>query len=315
MRKSMPCSLDRCANPTVSLKISRILNLYSPYKMKIGCFALIEPFQPLERQFQIVKELGFDYIDLTDNHDGATLGVEFGFAASQSLDGHPKRIREMAQRHDLEITTVCAHANLLDAASPERYGTTEIIKALRLAGNLGIHEVITTEGESYTDFGHNLSTKEQLLVIREKLQTPIEWAEELGIRLLFEPHGPVTDSVELMGDLLDSLGREDSVGICLDTGNSWLGGSEPLDFVKTFGSRIGHVHWKDMPAEWEEKRGKQFGCGMSPIPLGDGVVGIPQIVEKLAEVGFSGATTLEVAGADAVKVSAKRLHKWSGVVC
>lgn len=283
--------------------------------MKIGCFALVEPFQPLERQFQIVKDLGFDYIDLTDNHDGATLGVEFGFAASQSLDAHPRRIREMARRNGLEITTVCAHANLLDAASPERYGTTQIIKALRLARELGIHEVITTEGEPYMDFGRKLSTQEQLLVIREKLQTPIEWAEELGIRLLIEPHGPVTDSVELMGDLLDSLGHEDSVGICLDTGNSWLGGSEPLDFVKTFGSRIGHVHWKDMPEEWEEKRGKQFGCGMSPIPLGDGVVGIPQIVEELRKIGFTGATTLEIAGAEAVKSSAERLREWSSVAC
>ncbi len=165
------------------------------------------------------------------------------------------------------------------------------------------------------DFGRKLSTQEQLLVIREKLQTPIEWAEELGIRLLIEPHGPVTDSVELMGDLLDSLGHEDSVGICLDTGNSWLGGSEPLDFVKTFGSRIGHVHWKDMPEEWEEKRGKQFGCGMSPIPLGDGVVGIPQIVEELRKIGFTGATTLEIAGAEAVKSSAERLREWSSVAC
>ena len=44
--------------------------------MKIGCFALIQPFSPMRRQFELIHELGFDYADLTDNHDGATLGHE-----------------------------------------------------------------------------------------------------------------------------------------------------------------------------------------------------------------------------------------------
>lgn len=57
-----------------------------------------------------------------------------------------------------------------------------------------------------------------------------------------------------MSRILDTLGHEQTVGINLDTGNSWLGGGDPLQFVKTFGSRIKHVHWKDMPVEWLPKR-------------------------------------------------------------
>ena len=98
--------------------------------------------------------------------------------------------------------------------------------------------------------------------------------------------------------------------MCLDTGNSWLGGSEPLDFIKTFGDRIKHVHWKDMDASWEDKRGTVFGCGMATIPLGDGVVGIEGIVKELNRIGFDGYTTLEIAGADNVKESVERLNKW-----
>ena len=82
-------------------------------------------------------------------------------------------------------------------------------------------------------------------------------------------------------------------------------------FVKTFGSRIKHVHWKDMPAEMLPLRGKQFGCGMGLIPVGDGVVGIEAIVKELLASGFDGPTTLEIAGEEAVKVSAERLRKWS----
>ncbi|MHC4252005.1 MAG: sugar phosphate isomerase/epimerase family protein [Planctomycetota bacterium] len=281
--------------------------------MVIGCFALVEPFVGMGRQFQAIKEMGIDYADITDNHDGAMLGVEYGFAASVSLDSHPAKVREMTEAAGVKLTSFCAHANLLDPTSPGIYGTAQIIKAVRLAKLLGIKEVITTEGHPKTDFGHDLTPRERLFTIRQKLDAPIRWAEELGVQLLLEPHGIVTDSVREMAKLLDMLGHEKTVGICLDTGNSWLGGiSEPLEFVKAFGKRIKHVHWKDMPAEMRKQRGKIYGCGMATIPLGDGVVGIQPIVEALLDTGFTGATTLEIAGPDNVKLSAERLRKWSG---
>ena len=283
--------------------------------MKIGCFALVEPFTGLARQFQAIAEMGITCADITDNHQGGMLGAEYGFAASISLDSHPAKIRQMAEAAGVELTAFCAHANLLDPTSPDVYGTHEIIKAIRLAALLGIKDVITTEGDPKTEFGENLTPEQQIFTICEKLQAPVQWAEELGVQLLLEPHGRVTDSVSAMGELLDNLGHEDTVGICLDTGNSWLGGAEPLDFVRTFGTRIRHVHWKDMAADMEEQRGKVYGCGMATIPLGDGVVDIPSIVAALGEIGFDGATTLEIAGPENVKLSAERLREWIGSPC
>ena len=278
--------------------------------MKIGCFALVEPFVGMARQFEAIREMGIEYADLTDNHDGASLGVECGFAASVSLDSHPSKIRDLVEAAGLTLTSFCAHANLLDPASPDVYGTFQIIKAIRLAHLLGIRDVITTEGEPKTAFGHSLTPAEQVCSIREKLQAPLEWTEELGVRVLLETHGPVTDSVERMGDLLDLLGPEDVVGVSLDTGNSWLGGAEPLDYVKAFGKRIQHVHWKDMPAEWLDKRGTLTGCGMAAIALGAGVVDLPPVVKALQEAGFEGATTLEIAGQENVTRSVQRLQEW-----
>ncbi len=279
-------------------------------EMTIGCFALVEPFTGMARQFEAIAEMGIQYADITDNHNGGMLGVEYGFSASVSLDSHPAKIREMAKAAGIELTAFCAHANLLDPTAPDAYGTAEIIKAIRLAALLGIKHVITTEGDPKTRFGEELTHAERIFSICEKLQTPLQWAEELGVELLIEPHGIVTDSIDAMGEVLDRLGHEESVGICLDTGNSWLGGAEPVDYIKTFGARIKHVHWKDMPAEMEEKRGSMYGCGMAVIPLGDGVIDIPEIVNELKAVGFDGATTLEIAGADNVKLSLERLRNW-----
>lgn len=276
----------------------------------IGCFALLEPFRNLARQFQAIAELGFQHADLTDNHDGALLGNEFGFTAAASLDAPPDELLGMVRAAGLQLTAVCAHANLLDPTAPHVYGTAQIIKAIRLAALLGVKQVITTEGDPKTDFGRQLSTEERVFSIVEKLHAPVRWARTLGVELLLEPHGVVTDDIDAMARVLDRLGQPETVGLNLDTGNLWLGGGDPLDYINRFGSRIRHVHWKDLGGEWVERRGRVHGCGMGTAALGDGVIGIPAIAASLKRVGFNGPTTLEVAGKDAVLASARRLKEW-----
>jgi inosose dehydratase len=61
----------------------------------------------------------------------------------------------------------------------------------------------------------------------------------------------------------------------------------------------------------EAQRGKVFGCGMALIAAGDGVVGIEGIVKALRAAKIDVPTTLEIAGPEAVKQSAKRLRQWS----
>ncbi len=276
----------------------------------VGCFALVEPFRDLRRQFHAIAELGFRYADLTDNHDGALLGNEFGFTAAASLDSPPYELAAMVREAGLELTAVCAHANLLDPAGPHCYGTNQVIKAIKLAHFLGVKQVITTEGDPKTAFGRNLSHDERVFSVAEKLHHPVLWAESLGIELLLEPHGVVTDDIDALSSVLDRLGHPDTVGVNLDTGNLWLGGGDPLAFIARFGQRIRHVHWKDLGAEMLDQRGKLHGCGMGLIPLGDGVIGLPQIAAALKKIKFTGPTTLEVAGKDAVLASAARLKEW-----
>lgn len=278
--------------------------------IKVGCFALITPFSTLDDQFRAIREMGFDYADLTDSHDGAILGNEFGFTAAASLDAHPSKVRHMTRSHNLQLTAVCAHANLLDPSSPDTYGTSQIIKAIRLAKDLGVKQVITTEGDPKTDFGHKLSHEERIFTIAEKLYWPVKWAEELGIDLLFEPHGIVSGNMDSTEELLDRVGHPETFGLNLDTGNLWLAGSDNIEYIKRFASRIKHIHWKDLGPEWEAKRGHIYGCGMGDIALGDGVIGLPQIATELKNAGFDGPSTLEVFGEDNLKQSIQRLREW-----
>jgi inosose dehydratase len=127
-------------------------------------------------------------------------------------------------------------------------------------------------------------------------------AGDYGVKILLEPHGRITDSVPLMQRVIDKCESE-ALGVNLDTGNLWLGGGDPLEFIDRFGDKIEHVHWKDLGEEFVAQRGKLFGCGMSIIPLGTGVIGIEKIYHALVESGFDGYSTLEIAGEEAVRGS------------
>ena len=266
--------------------------------MKVGCFALIDPFSTLDHQLQRIADMGFKYADVTDSHPGSSLGRDYGFAATASLDDNPMDLKRMFDKHGLTVTTVCAHATLLDPVSPSRFGTHEISKAVKLAAGMGVPYVITTEGHPQTDWANNLSFDEMVLVVTEKLYEPVRLADDMDIKLLLEPHGPLTDTIEGLQALIDKLGDPDSLGINMDTGNSWLGGSDPVEMAKNFKDRIYHIHWKDLPAEWEEKRGKMWGTGMGTIPLGEGAIDIAGVFEVLKDAPHVEFTTLEVAGDD-----------------
>ena len=280
--------------------------------IKVGCFALINPFSTLETQLDQIKQWGFCCGDLTDNSDGACLGVEYGFTALASLDANPFDIKRMFEGRGLALSSICAHANLLDPASPSRYGTSQIIKAVKMAGAIGVTHVITAEGDPKTTFGKNLSTSEAIFSIAEKLYEPLRFAEDYGVKILLEPHGHISDSVKLMGEVLDKC-NSPALGINLDTGNLWLGGGDSLEMIDKLGSKIEHVHWKDLPKEMIEKRGTQFGCGMSLTALGDGVIDIKAIFKALVKTGFDGYTTLEIAGEEAVLKSFDFLKKLGAV--
>ena len=106
--------------------------------MKVGCFALVDPFSTLDHQLSRIAALGFKYADVTDNHPGGQLGREFGFSATASLDDNPADLRGMFEQHGLTATSVCAHANLLDPSAPSRYGNSEVSKAVKLAAGMGL---------------------------------------------------------------------------------------------------------------------------------------------------------------------------------
>lgn len=271
--------------------------------MKVGCFAIVDPFAVLEHQLGRIREMGFRYADITDNHSGGLLGREFGFAATVSVDDNPLDIKRLFESYGLTITSFCAHANLLDPSSPARYATNEVMKAVRQAAAMGVKHVITTEGDPKSEWGHKLTHDQRVFIVAEKLYEPLRLANDLGVTLLLEPHGILTDSISGIQAIMDALGAPENLGVNMDTGNSWLGGADPVEMAKVFKNKIMHVHWKDLPAEWEAKRGTMYGCGFGPIALGEGVIDIKGVYDVLKDAPCLEYSTLEVGGEENLKKS------------
>jgi len=277
--------------------------------LNIGVFLLIEPFASVEVQLKCAKEMGFDHADITDTNAGGSMLGTAGFSPTVSLDDNPFEVKRLFEKYGVKPLTVCAHAGLLEPTNPGVYSNAEIMKAVKFAAAIGIKDVVTTENDPCSEWAENLSYKERVLIIAEKLYTPVKMAADYGVRILLEPHGPITDSIKGLQDVFDRLGNPDSLGVNLDTGNSWLGGADPVEMARVFKDKIYHIHWKDLGAEWEPKRGMVFGCGFSTIALGDGVIDIKGVCDVLANANIENCTLEIIGSEDILKKSVKYLRE------
>ncbi len=267
--------------------------------MNVGVFLLIEPFASVETQLARAKEMGFTRADITDTNSGGSMLGSAGFSPTISLDENPFEVLRLFERYGMKPSTVCAHAMLLEPSNPGVYGTAEIMKAIKFAAAIGVKDVVTTETDPRSEWAEKLSYDQRIFVIAEKLVTPVRMAEDYGVRILLEPHGPITDSIRGIQDVFDMLGNPPALGVNLDTGNSWLGGADPVEMARVFKDKIHHVHWKDLGPEWVDKRGTLYGCGFSNIALGDGVIDLRGVCEVLKDADIE-SSTLEIIGSEEI---------------
>ena len=98
---------------------------------------------------------------------------------------------------------------------------------------------------------------------------------------------------------VERLLESSEVGLCLDTGHYFLAGVDPVDIVEMAGSRIHHVHLKDLSdGAAEQVRSGEVAFRQAVIdgmfkPLGAGDVDIAGVITRLEASGFQGWYVLE----------------------
>lgn len=124
----------------------------------------------------------------------------------------------------------------------------------------------------------------------------VERCRERGFDPTFHHH--TATYIEAQWEIERLLELSD-VGLCLDTGHLLLGRGDPITAIRDWSDRINQVHLKDArisrleeivaeAAPVEEIWRRQAFCA-----LGDGDIDIPQVLDGLADIGYSGWLVVE----------------------
>lgn len=116
-----------------------------------------------------------------------------------------------------------------------------------------------------------------------------------GMRSSFHPHGGTYIETPAETKTLMSLLSE-SVGLCLDVGHWIVGGGDPVSAAREYGTRVTHVHVKDVSGEVLQKmvtkQIDRMGIAVDDfklfVPAGTGLLKLRELFIALEESKFSG---------------------------
>ena len=170
------------------------------------------------------------------------------------------------------------------------YGVEYVQQAIRFASELGCPKIDTADGESRPE---GCTNDEVFRITCQNYRQCLAWADDYGITINIEPHGPYTTDPEFMERLFRHFDSE-RLGMNFDTGNVFLAGRDPLTFLKRFRKYVTHCHIKDTPAA----PGKKTSMAIGNVSIGGGAnaENIKQCIAFLRETGWSGVMSLECVG-------------------
>jgi inosose dehydratase len=126
-----------------------------------------------------------------------------------------------------------------------------------------------------------------------------EACRKLGLSAVFHHHaGSFIETPQEIARLCE-LTDSDLLGLCLDTGHYFFGGGDPVDAVRLYGSRIRHLHLKDVQLPVLEAA-RRDGAGFLEAvrsgvfcKLGEGAVNLKKVIGDMADGGYSGWAIVE----------------------
>jgi inosose dehydratase len=127
------------------------------------------------------------------------------------------------------------------------------------------------------------------------LRRVAERAAGAGVRAVLHPHaGSYVEFEDELERLLAAVPR-DELGLCIDTGHALYAGSDAAALIVRHGSRIEHVHLKDLAAG-VRARGQEFWAAVAAgvfCPIGSGTLDVASVRAALAAIGYDGFATVE----------------------
>lgn len=146
---------------------------------------------------------------------------------------------------------------------------------------------------------HTLSWNEWTLYAARVEELAQIVREETGVVTVFHHHcGGFVETPQEIETLL-SLTDPSLIGLCFDTGHFAFGGGDPVEGLKRYASRIGHVHFKDFDRKVYKEILREgldyFGAVERGIfcELGKGSIDFIAVLEQLRQMNYRGWIVVE----------------------
>ncbi len=212
------------------------------------------------------------------------------------LPSEPGALRELLGRTGLSLAAgflaVVLHDH--DHRAEAMAEVRNEAEALAAAGADVLVLAAALPGDTYDR--HDSLPKEAWARLTESLAAASEIAATNRLGLALHPHaGTAIESAQEVTKLLETT----DVDICLDTGHLFLGGSDPLKVVLAAGSRVRHVHLKDVDAATAARvRSGELAYAAAVRsglyrPLGQGALDIAAVFNRLQDSRYNGWYVLE----------------------
>ncbi len=226
--------------------------------------------------------------------DGVSWIHGLGYQPHVALYEDPVLLRRKMEGRGVRFSQVDAAFPLSGVDGPLR-GVPYVMKSIAWAAQVGCPCVDTTDGLHAPE---GLGEVEAMGMMRRSYRQIMEVAEAHGVTVNIEPHGYFTTNPDAMEEM---LGFCDSpfLRMNMDTGNTFIAGRDPVEFLRRFLPKVSHVHVKDVSESLAAAvRGGQTGIAVSHCALGGGVNAgnIRECLKVLRDAGYGGVLSIECEG-------------------
>lgn len=242
-------------------------------------------------------QLGFDYVEPMV-HWGRELLSEAGYFHSVSMLDDPYRIKRACEKAGIKLSGLSTHTPLCKPEISVEY----LKQAIRFAAECGAPVVNTDEGPkaAWT------TEDEDFMLMRYTLMEASKVAEPRGILIGLEPHQQYSKHPDGL-DRIHGLVKSPAIGINFDTGNSYLCGHDPYQWLRRVVKRLVHLHAKDISVEQSgTERGKVTGTPVG-CACGEGVIDWAKIIRICRQAKRDIVLSVECGTIDQAERSVKHL--------
>jgi sugar phosphate isomerase/epimerase len=238
---------------------------------------------------------GLEHIEFAVIH-GQNFIQAMGYDPAISLQSNPRALRKYLDERGIKVSQIDGSYPLM-GPDGSTFGVQYVQQTIRFASEVGCPMVDTVDGA----FEIEGFTKEEVFQITcANYRQCLSWAEDYDIIINVEPHGPYTTDGDFLERLFEHFDSE-YLRFNMDTGNAFIAGLDPLEYIKRFRKYLTHAHIKDVSQELvAAAMGEETGIACSEVPIGGGANAdnIKKCIEYLKETDWSGAISIECNGAD-----------------